>query len=242
MSTSPAKRVQRIGGATLYLGDCLEILPTLGPAAADALIADPPYGIGYVQGREKSRYASRFAGVAIIGDDRPFDPSPFLKIAPRTVLFGANHYADKLPASACWLVWDKRERDVQLNQADCEMAWCSRKAPARMFRHMWSGYSKASERGEARVHPTQKPVALMRWVIEQAQVPEGGTILDPFMGSGTTGVAAIEAGRRFIGIELDPGYFEHACRRIAAAVAQPRLALERKAAALQGPLATRMLL
>jgi site-specific DNA-methyltransferase (adenine-specific) len=218
-------RVETIGSATLYLGDCLEVLPLLEPV--EALISDPPYGIGYSPGGGgKGAFGKpvhkRFTGADVVrGDDKPFDPVPFLKIAPRTVLWGANHYADKLPPSPSWLIWDKREQESTLSFADCEMAWTNLGGQARIFRHLWNGVAKASEVGEARVHPTQKPIALMTWCIKQAKEPQ--TILDPFMGSGTTGVAAVKAGCRFIGIEIDPKHFEAACQRIDVAQRQERL-------------------
>jgi site-specific DNA-methyltransferase (adenine-specific)/modification methylase len=128
-------------------------------------------------------------------------------------MWGGNHFADKLATSACWFIWDKRAASGHTNDfADCEIAWTNLKGVARVFRHHWDGMMKASERGEPRVHPTQKPIAVMQWCIEQAGMPE--TILDPFMGSGTTGVAAMRLGRTFIGIEREPKYFDIACRRI----------------------------
>jgi len=209
-------REETIGDARLILGDCREVLPTLGKV--DAVVTDPPYGIGYVHGGRRGKLAR---GVSIIGDDAPFDPSSFLGFS-RVVLFGANHFADKLPASANWLIWDKRDGVCRNDQADCEMAWTNLKGPARLIRHLWSGVLKDSERGEIRVHPTQKPIAVMQWVIEQA-TDTTHTILDPFMGSGTTGVACAKLGREFIGIEIDASYFAIACRRIDDAYKQPRL-------------------
>jgi len=210
-------------GIELWLGDCREVLPTLGKV--DAVVTDPPYGIGYVHGDGGGKLArsTSFNRVEIIGDDKPFDPTPFL-LFPRVVLFGANHFADKLPASSKWLVWDKRDSVCSNDQADCEMAWTNLDGPARLTRHLWNGMLKASEKGVSRVHPTQKPVDVMRWCI--GHLPDDArTILDPFMGSGTTGVACVQLGRKFIGIELDPGYFDIACRRISDELKRPRLDL-----------------
>lgn len=213
-------RVEVIGNATLYCGDCLEILPTL--PKVDAVVTDPPYGIGYVHGDGGGRLARStvFNRVKIVGDNTPLDPSPFL-CAPRVVLFGANHYADRLPASPCWLVWDKRDGICSNDQADCEMAWTNMQGPARLIRHLWNGMLKDSERGVSREHPTQKPVAVMEWVLRQ--VGDTSAVLDPFMGSGTTGVACMNLGRKFIGIEIEPRYFDIACRRIEDAQRQGRL-------------------
>ena len=218
-------RKEVIGAATLYLGDCREILPTL--PRPDALITDPPYGIAFshaggdVRGIGGGKYATKFADVKIAGDDAPFDPSALVGAADSVVRWGANHYADKLPPSAHWFIWDKREADSTLDFADCEMAWVNRKGVARIFRHYWNGMLKASERGEARVHPTQKPVALMAWCMGRLGSPQ--SVLDPFMGSGTTGVACANLGVRFVGIELETTYFDIACRRIEDAQRQGRL-------------------
>lgn len=196
---------------TLYHGDCLEIMPEL--SKCDLLLTDPPYGIGYVHAGTGGNLARScaFGGVKIIGDDKPFDPTPFLSFE-NIVLFGANHYADKLPPSSGWLIWDKRDGVCSNNQSDCEMAWTNRSMPARLIRHLWNGMLKDSERGIIRVHPTQKPIAVMEWCM--AFFPKAQTILDPFMGSGTTGVACCKTNRQFTGIELDERYVEVAANRI----------------------------
>lgn len=219
------RREEIIGDCRLLLGDCLEILPTLGKV--DAVVTDPPYGIGYSHGVGGGKLArsTQFDHHPIHGDDKPFDPSPWLAF-PVAVLFGANHFADKLPPSPNWLVWDKRDGVCSNDQADCELAWTNLRGPARLTRHLWNGMLKASEKGEIRVHPTQKPVAVMEWALRQTS-SLGATILDPFMGSGTTGVACVKLGRKFIGIEIDEGYFDIACERIRKAYAQPDMFIER---------------
>jgi site-specific DNA-methyltransferase (adenine-specific) len=216
-------------GVELYLGDCLEVLPMLEPA--DALVSDPPYGIAFAHGGNdrsgigKGKYATKFAKVAIVGDEQPFDPRPLLFLAKTVILWGGNHFANNLPPSASWFIWDKRAASQHTNDfADCEMAWTNKKGVARVFRHQWDGMMRASERGEPRSHPTQKPVELMRWCLQQ--IPEAKTIIDPYMGSGTTGVAAVKGGLRFVGIEIDPGYFETACRRISEALKAPDMFVE----------------
>lgn len=226
-------RIETIGEATLYLGDCLDLYTS--HVKIDAVVTDPPYGINYVHGDGGGKLArsTQFNRVSIKGDDRPFDPAPWL-LFDRVVLFGANHYADKLPASSKWLIWDKRDGVCSNDQADCEMAWTNLKGPARLTRHLWNGMLKQSERDEVRVHPTQKPVAVMEWVIQQA-TESGQMVLDPYMGSGTTGVAAVKLGRKFTGIEIDPGYFDIACKRIEAATKAPDMfvELDRRAAKIQ---------
>lgn len=209
-------RKEVIGDCELYLGDCLELLPTLGKF--DAVVTDPPYGINYnPSGGNGAAKRGKFA--RIVGDSAPFDPSPWLAF-PNVILWGANHYADRLPARPSWLVWYKKDGVDGCEFADCEIAWSSLGHVARVFNHQWHGMLRDSERGEQRVHPTQKPVEVMRWCIEQ--LPKGTAhILDPFMGSGTTGVACVKLGRKFTGIEIDPHYFEVACERIRKAYAQP---------------------
>lgn len=212
-----------IGNATLYLGDCMDILPTLDKV--DAVITDPPYGIGIDRAMAASSgtksggmMAKKGVYIASGWDDAPMS----LELAEliigkgnQVIFWGGNYYG--LPPSQCWLVWDKR---VNGNFADCELAWTNMKKPVRKFEWMWNGMLRQGQE-ERNGHPTQKPLALMAWCIEQAENPQ--TILDPFMGSGTTGVAAIQMGRKFIGIEREPKYFEIACKRIEQAVAQPQL-------------------
>lgn len=215
----PKERVEQLAeGITLYLGDCRDVLPSLG--RVDAVVTDPPYGISYKSpsGRGKT---IRGDYAVIAGDTEEFDPSPFLSFE-QVVLFGANHYANKLPNSAKWLIWDKRDGATSNNNSDCEMAWVKVGGSARLIRYLWNGMLKASERDDLRVHPTQKPIAVMEWVIEQTS-EEGQTILDPYMGSGTTGIAAVRLARKFIGIEIDERYFSIACKRITQALKQPSL-------------------
>ncbi len=222
-----------IGNAELWLGDCREILPTL--PKHDAVVTDPPYGIGYFHsGSSRSSGAVKtwvndiHAGKewALVGDDRAFDPAHLLALEVPLILWGANHYSDKLPASSKWLIWNKRT-DIALGLwsfADLEMAWCSQKGPARLFNHTWMGALRAGEENQGkyqREHPTQKPLQVMKWCVEQ--LPKAKSIIDPYMGSGTTGVACAQLGRKFTGIEIEPRYFEIACRRIEQAQVQGRL-------------------
>jgi len=221
------RRIEHLAeGVTLYLGDCREILPTL--SHFDAVVTDPPYGISFSHcgndrtGIGRGKYATKFSNVLIEGDSESFDPQPLLSLAETVILWGGNHFANRLPPSASWFIWDKRAASHHTNDfADCEMAWTNRKGVARVFRHQWDGMMKASERGKPRCHPTQKPVELMTWCLQK--IPGAKTIIDPYMGSGTTGVAAAMDGFRFTGIEIDPGYFETACRRVSDALSRPSL-------------------
>jgi len=213
--------VVTIGDATLYLGDCLEILPTL--PKVDAVVTDPPYGISH-----PCNYGERGRGALaacndypdVHDDDKPFDPSPWLALSVPTLFWGGNHFADRLPFSGGWLVWDK-ERPDDLDQATCELAWTNYVKGVRRIRYLWNGMMRAGEKGH-NWHPTQKPIAVMEWALSLRWTP-CGTILDPYMGSGTTGVACAQLGRKFIGIEIERKYFDIACERIDNAYRQQRL-------------------
>jgi site-specific DNA-methyltransferase (adenine-specific) len=208
------------GGIVLYHGDCREILPTLDPASVDLVLTDPPYGIDLdTENRHRKRTALAMANdyAPVYGDAEPFDPAHLLRF-PRLVLFGGNHFAERLPTSSSWLVWDKvanlrSDRALGFNDnADAELIWTNLGGPVRILRHQWIGLMKGTERGDARVHPTQKPVALLRWLIDLYSKP-GDMILDPYVGSGTTLRAAIDQGRRAIGCEIEEAYCEIAARR-----------------------------
>lgn len=203
-----------IGDCKLALGDCRDILPTLGPV--DAVVTDPPYGIGFAA--QPTRY-QRANGMERRSwdDSRPQDAVEQIVAAfPRVILWGGNYFA--LRPSRGWLVWSKAGNAPSM--ADLEMAWTSLDMNARSFEK--SVKSASLEKNlQTAAHPSQKPVALMEWSI--GFVPGHGAILDPFMGSGTTGVACVQVGRPFIGVEIDPGYFDIACRRIEEAYKQPRL-------------------
>jgi DNA modification methylase len=204
-------RIETVGDATLYLADAAVVLPTL--PAVDALVTDPPYGIKEAAGKNASR--SSLAVSKDYGDDEwDNEPIPQWLIeqaiykARNAVIFGGNYYA--LPPSSCWLVWDKENGENDF--ADCELAWTNMRKAVRRIVYRWHGMLRANNetRGE---HPTQKPVGVMEWAIMQPPA-DTQTILDPFMGSGTTGLAALNLGRKFIGIEREPKYFDAALRRL----------------------------
>jgi site-specific DNA-methyltransferase (adenine-specific) len=198
---------------SLHLGDCLALLDSLPRDAA--IVSDPPYGINHRRGKCRDRGKGVTLGSSgIRGDSSPFDPSPWLQFNA-ALFWGANWYADRLPPGR-WLIWDKQERGGSGDFSEAEVAWSNRGKAIKFFRHMWLGVQRASECGQPRLHPTQKPVALMRWCIERLKLRPGTTIIDPYMGSGTTGVAAVQLGFPFVGIEIDPTHFATARRRIAA--------------------------
>ena len=206
----------------LYKGDCYEILPTL--EGVKACISDVPYGMNYRHGASYSavkRVRTRHVDTKIIGDDKPFDPAPFLNFDV-VALFGANHFANRLPNSKGWMVWNKRPGMKPMDFSDCELIWTNQQTHIKMIEFMWSGVCRQGEAGEIVLHPTQKPIAVMRWIIQELTQPDD-VIFDPFMGSGSTGVAALQLGRRFIGCEIDPNYFATAEKRIKQAAQQPAL-------------------
>lgn len=205
-----ADRVE-IGDAILYHGDCLEILPTL--PKVDAVITDPPYGIGFAA--QPTNY-QRAAGMRPQAwDDSPITRLPELLLLGNTqVVWGGNYYT--LPPSRGWLSWFKP--DAPPSMASFELAWTNLDQNSRQIKQ-----SIAATNAERVGHPTQKPLVVMCWTLEQAKTAEGDTILDPFMGSGTTGVACAQLGRKFIGIEIERKYFDIACERIEAAYSQGQL-------------------
>lgn len=200
-------------GITIYHGDCRDLAAQLG--SFDAVVSDPPYGISHRRGLagDRGKGCCTIGTAGIVGDDAPFDPVPW--IANEAILWGANYYADRLP-SGRWLLWDKQCHGGSGDFSEFEIAWHNRKKAIKAFRHMWLGVQRDSEVGQPRLHPTQKPVALMRWCITQLETD--GVVLDPFMGSGPTLEAAKLLGRRAIGIEIEERYCEIAAKRLAQGV------------------------
>ncbi|HQD64135.1 MAG TPA: DNA methyltransferase [Casimicrobium huifangae] len=202
-----------IGNAELWLGDCRDILPTL--PKVDAVITDPPYGI------ETGKKSMGPSGSLEWGEqewDKTIDQQGINLAIQRgkvCIVWGGNYY--RLPPSRCWLSWDKCQPEEWYSTAHFELAWTNMDRNARAFR--MSQVQAYSTMGKE--HPSQKPLALMLWCIKHAGEPK--TILDPYMGSGTTGVAAMNLQREFIGIEREPKYFDIACRRIEDAQRQGRL-------------------
>lgn len=209
------------GRVRLINADCREVLPTLGKV--DAVVTDPPYGIGW-----KPRVNHQDQTWV---DQIDFDIRAFL-IGTHHIVWGGQYFADKLPVSEGWLTWCKRPTtgfdfaNDDRSYATTELAWRDF-GKAKFISHVWDGGLRAG-RAENRTfcHPSQKPIEVMEWCVRQ--LPDScETILDPFMGSGTTGVAAVKLGRRFIGIEIEPRYFDIACRRIEEATKQPDFFVER---------------
>lgn len=211
-----------IGNATMIWGDCREILPTL--PAFDLLLTDPPYGIGEAAGKNKSRGHKNIPATDYGNDDWDDAPPPSELInlmrskARWQIIFGGNYF--ELPPSSCWLVWDK---DNSGDFADAELAWTNLKKAVRLKKWRWNGMLQENmAKKEIRQHPTQKPVPIMEWCLTQAP-HDTETVLDPFAGSGSTGVACANMGKAFTGIERERKYFDIAVERIARAQAQGQL-------------------
>jgi site-specific DNA-methyltransferase (adenine-specific)/modification methylase len=213
-------RVEHIGDATLYCGDCMDVLPTLDKV--DAVVTDPPYGIGW-----KPRVNHQDQSWVDVID---FDISRVL-VGQYHLIWGGQYHADKLPVSEGWLTWCKRPvsgfdfSNDDRTYATTEIAWRDWGKP-KFIQHVWDGGMRAGvSENRTFCHPSQKPVEVMLWCLRQLP-KDAQTILDPFMGSGTTGVACAQLGRKFIGIELEPKYFDIACERISQAYAQGQLFTE----------------
>ena len=200
----------------LHLGDCLEYMKTMPDKSVDAVITDPPYGIARVW---KGGFGHGWGAASLAAPERnAWDAEPpdveifdkILTVGNKIIIWGGNYFP--LPISRGWLLWVKPERGFSLSEA--ELAWTNMDMPMRVF--------ECRRSDPDREHPTQKPLSLLVWCIEK-YTKEGDTIFDPFMGSGTTGVACVQLGRNFIGCEIDPKYF---------AIAEKRI----KQAALQDPL------
>ncbi len=201
-------REELIGNQRLILGDCLAIMPGLG--RFDAVVTDPPYGIGF--GAKHTKWSANRKTHLGEWDGEIPDISGLLRVADDLIVWGGERF--NLPIRRRWLTWVKP--DAAPTFASTEYAWTSQDAPARHFT-----YAVGAVNQERVGHPTQKPVALMEWCL--GFLPDAKTILDPFMGSGTTLVACQKLGRHGIGIEIDKDYFEIACRRVEEAARQPDL-------------------
>ena len=216
------------GRVTLYLGDCLDVLPSL--TGVDALVSDPPYGMRYKPGaflgtkkgtlKCATGHAQNRFSEKIIGDHQDFDPEHLLKY-PVAVICGAHHFSHRMPQSRGWIVWDKKPNDYPKNDfSDVDLIWTTADKPQRIFRWLWAGALRQNGQNTKHLHPTEKPIELMAWAMEYADVPQGGTVLDPYMGSGSTIIAALLTGRKAIGIEMDAGHYATALERIKAELAQ----------------------
>lgn len=198
-SHSLQRLVGRHSWCVLYHADCKDVLPF----ACDAVVTDPPYGIGFAA--QPTKWQRRAGKVAESWDNEPGEVDGLLGLAPLVAIWGGNYYP--LPLSRGWLVWHKP--DAVPSMANAELAWTNQDRNTRQI-----SCSIAATNAERVGHPTQKPVRVMAWTLEQLGVPKGATVLDPYMGSGTTAIACIRLGMNFIGVEKDKRHFDNACERI----------------------------
>ena len=242
---NPIKREVIIGDCRLLLGDSLEILPLLGKV--DACVTDPPYGIGESAKKNKTRgKSSAIWGKSKTGsalayakdygtdnwDQSPADPAAIAWMRANSdwqIIFGGNYF--ELPPTSCWLVWDKQNTG---DFADCELAWTNLPKAVRRIHWMWNGMLRKGK--EERFHLTQKPLGVMEWTLGHLPATVS-TVLDPYAGSGTTGVACVKRRLHFVGIEREPHHFETMCERIRKAYAQPDFFVERAPEPVQEGLA-----
>ncbi len=212
----------------IICGDCLEVMKGIPDKSVDLIVTDPPYGINIIGGSKSfgsiggsksfgSIGGSKLVNVnkykPIINDDIKIDFSEIFRVSKNQIIFGGNYF--NLPISKGWIVWDKKKKnDWNDNFSDGEMAWTSFNRPLKIFRYLYMGCLQEGKR-EKRVHPTQKPIELIKWILENYS-NKNDIILDPFLGSGTTAVACKELGRKYIGIEISPEYCEIARNRIKA--------------------------
>lgn len=203
-----------MSAVSLHLGDCLDVMRGMETGSVDFALTDPQYGIDHIHagGRSSNNGWSENLYYGEWDKVRPdkvyFDE--ILRVARVVVIWGGNYFSDYLPPKMRWLIWDKGQRNFSL--ADFEMAWTNQDKAGRIFE-----YPRSKALQDGKVHPTQKPISLMKWCMEVMRIPAGATVFDPFMGSGTTGVACAQTGRNFIGIEIDPTYYAIAEKRINAA-------------------------
>jgi len=201
----------------VYNQDCLEAMRQMPDKAFDLAIVDPPFGLNITKiwGSEANGYKqwAKKEWDAAIPSASYF--SELLRVSKNQIIWGGNYFTEHLPPTMCWLIWDKGQRDFSM--ADGEMAWCSFDKAMRLFT-----YARASANAEGRIHPTQKPVALYKWLLTNYAKP-GDTILDTHLGSGSSRIAAYDLGFDFTGYELDKDYFEAQEQRFANHIAQARL-------------------
>lgn len=214
-----------IGSISLINGDCLEVLRELPDNSFDLAIVDPPYGIGEDGSKNHTRgkctIAKDYHGFS--GGDKLPPPIAYFaelqRVSGNQIIFGANHFISRIPQdSSCWIVWDKDNGASDF--ADCELAWTSFKTAVRKFKYKWQGMLQEDmKHKEIRIHPTQKPIALYKWLLAN-YAKEGDTILDTHLGSGSSAIACADLGFKMTGIEIDEYYYQKARERLLRHTAQ----------------------
>lgn len=211
---------------TLINADCMDVMRTMPDQAFDLAIVDPPYGINMDKGTIGSSNLAR----VIKYDKKHWDKSAptkeyfeeVFRVSKKQIIWGANHYIESFHKnSSCWIVWDKDNGDS--NFSDCELAWTSFSSAVRKFKWRWAGMLQEDMKNkEKRIHPTQKPVELYKWLLRNYAKP-GDKILDTHLGSGSICIACDDLGFDMTGIELDPDYYQAAKKRIIRHQAQQKL-------------------
>lgn len=223
-------RKEIIGNATLYLGDCMEGMQEMSDKAFDLAIVDPPYGIGFdgenptmVLNKSDKWKNKQLRGYTKKDWDKAIPPpeyfSELMRVCKNQIIWGGNYFS--LPPSGGWVVWEKqRPADFSLSQA--ELAWVANSGRVAIFSYLWNGFQKQIP--EPRFHPTQKPVRLYSWLLQNYAKP-GQTILDTHLGSGSSVIACLDRGHSVTAYEIDEEYFNLACLRIEQSLQQLKLAL-----------------
>lgn len=212
-----------------YNMDCMEAMRQMPDKCFDLAVVDPMYGIGENSAKSGSR-----AKLAKRIDYKPVDDTPpdaeyfrqLFRVSKQQIIWGANHFISEFALNAsCWLVWDKG--NGKTNYADCELAWTSFPGAVRKFKYLWSGMrqEKQGQAHQYRIHPCEKPIALYTWIFQNYAKP-GDKILDTHLGSGSSRIAAYDAGLDFVGVEIDKDYFKAQEERFAAHSAQMSLFTE----------------
>lgn len=193
----------------IFIGSCSDFMAEL--KKCDCVVTDPPYGIAY-KSPTGSAMTQRGDYKVIANDDKDYDPAILFEISEKIITWGGNHYANKLPNSAGWLVWDKRDGEQINNNSDCELAWTNMINSARMFHHRWNGMIKASEHGKRRIHPTQKPIALFEWALDICSA--GEKVAEPYLGSGSCLIACDKTNRSCVATEIDLDFAAATIKRL----------------------------
>lgn len=236
MTTKAIREDVSIGPCRLILGDCREVM---GDLDFDAIVSDPPYGINFQhsgggRGGNLNNWIVKSRTDKIHGDESVPDLSHLFEACGKTkfasavsagrtaakplALMGANHFRKQIPDGGTWFTWDKScGQGAAASFVDSEIGWHNRRNPRTMFRHFWMGALRTGRGNQGirqRLHVSEKPEELMEWMMESARIGLGKTVLDPYMGSGTTGAACLMTGRKFIGIEIAPEHFRVAVDRL----------------------------
>ena len=215
----------------IHCADCLEFMKEIPDKSIDLVLTDPPYGINVIGGAKSfgsiggAKSFGSIGGANIVranivraniyepikNDDRKIDFAEIFRVSKNQIIFGGNYF--DFPIKKGWIVWDKKcKNDWNDNFSDGELAWTSFDRPLKIFRHLYMGLMRQNKKEIKRVHPTQKPIELMRWIIKNYS-NKNDLVLDCFLGSGTTAVACAELGRRYIGVEINEAYCEIARKR-----------------------------